>query len=160
MLPILLCIFKKDVQCVYLVCWVTVNSSHSSFAASPLLDGLCGCCALWATSCSPTTCRLQWTIFTSWQTWYETKKSPVSLWHLLLFWNPRPGVRQTSDPHSVCQIWALVLVCSCSIFWLLCFQDLRLYSHPWMMLHVFQVTNPDTFKHVISIRKIDQLNYK
>lgn len=87
-------------------------------------------------------------------------ESPSKVSHLHLFWNPHPGVRQTSDPHSVCQICALVLICSCSIFWLLCFQDLRLYSCPWLMLHVSQVTNPDTFKHVISIRKIDELNYK
>lgn len=158
------------------------SSQAPPLLLSPLFDGLCGCCAMWATSCSPTTCKLQRTTFTSWQTWYEMKKSPVmcrvplflplfftylcrlaspsKVSHLLLFWNPRPGVRQTSDPHSVCQICALVLICSCSIFWLLCFQDLQLYSRPSLIPHASQVTNPDTFKHVISIRNIDELNYK
>lgn len=55
---------------------------------------------------------------------YLSSRSRVS--HVDLSWNPRPGVRQTSGPLSVCQICTLGLMCSsCSVS---CFQDLWLFS--------------------------------
>lgn len=99
-------IFKMDVQRVY-----PVNSSPSSLAMSPLLDDHCGCCAVWATSCSQTTCRLQRTIYLVTDMIWNDKEpcfslmcrvpcflplfftylcrlvSPFKVSHLFLFWN-------------------------------------------------------------------------
>lgn len=183
MLPIPLRIFKMGIQCVILVCWVTVKPLLSCCVSSSWWPVWLLCCVSYFLFPNHLQASVNHIYLMTDMIWNDKEArfsvmcrvplflplfftylcrlaSPSKVSHLLLFWNPHPGVCQTSDPHSVCQIRALVLVCSCSIFWLLCFQDLRLYSRPWLMLHASRVTNPDTFKHVISIRKIDELNYK
>lgn len=79
----------------------------------------------------------------------------------ILFWNPRPGVRQTSDPHSVCQICALVPICSCCIFWLLVFKTCDFISAlDWCFMYPkSQITTVSNMSSV-SGKNYELNNYK
>lgn len=78
--------------------------------------------------------------------------SPSKLSHLHLFWNPRPGVCQTSDPHSVgSALWFSSLLpapCFLCLFSRLVTLVLPLTGGSFII----------TFEHIISIRKNYELN--